>query len=394
MKTRLYIQSIGMLVGMIFGAGIFALPYSVVKAGIWWGLIHFLITFSLVLFLHLLYGEIIFNIPGKHRITGYVEILLGKKAKFISFLFTLFSYYGTLLIYVILGGLFLYNIDYLNFAQGFFIRTSPFFWSLIFLIFGSIFVILNLRKIGSINFYLTIPLFILVILLVFLTYSYVKTENFLMLDFFKSAQWFLPYGVFVFSFGGFAVIPEIKDILTGQKLSDFKKTIKISLFIIAIFYLTFIFNIVGISGINTSEDAFSGLIGFLGLEKLGTKIITVGSLIGFLAVFTSFMALATDLKSIFYFDYKISYKLSWGFSVLPILPLFLIASENFISILAAIGAIGLGVFGIFILLMAKKIKEKAEVKGDGLVFISKPILFITTFALVASALYEAIKIFI
>ena len=98
-----------MLVGMIFGAGVFALPASIAKAGIWWGSIHFFLAFFVVLFLHLLYGEIIFYIPGKHRITGYVEMLLGSRAKFIAFLFTLFSYYGTLLVYAILGGIFLFN---------------------------------------------------------------------------------------------------------------------------------------------------------------------------------------------------------------------------------------------------------------------------------------------
>src|SRR3989338_2520167 len=129
------VSAIGMLIGMIFGAGIFALPYSISKAGLFWGLIHFIAAFFIILELHLLYANIVFYLPGKHRFTGYVEILLGKKAKAIAFLSTLFSYYGTLLVYIILGGFFIFNI---------FPFLPSFYWSLIFLLFGSFFLFFNL----------------------------------------------------------------------------------------------------------------------------------------------------------------------------------------------------------------------------------------------------------
>jgi amino acid permease len=382
MKARLYVQSTGMLVGMIFGAGIFALPYSVAKAGIWWGIIHFLLAFFVIFFLHLLYGEIIFHISGKHRITGYIETLLGRQAKFIAFLFTLFSYYGTLLVYTILGGIFLYNA---------FPFISAFVWSLSFLILGIFIISFNLKKVGDINFYLSIPLFALVLLLVFLAAFHIETNNFRKLNFLATPFWFLPYGIFIFSFGGFAVLPEIRDILKNNSLADFKKVIKISLFFIAFFYLIFTLSVIGVSGAETSNDALSGIIG-----SLGETVIKIGSLIGLLAFFTSFIALATDLKNIFRFDYKISYNMSWLLAFLPVLLLFFLMPRNFISIVSAVGAIGLGAFGIFILFMAKKMKKRLSEEGinKGLLFLPSPVVHIIIFALLAGAVYEGLRFFI
>ncbi|MBU1957064.1 hypothetical protein KJ680_01545, partial [bacterium] len=62
---------------------------------------------------------------GKHRFTGYVEIFLGKQAKQFAFLTTIVSYYGTLLIYGLLAGLFLSNI---------FNQFSPAIFTIIFFI--------------------------------------------------------------------------------------------------------------------------------------------------------------------------------------------------------------------------------------------------------------------
>ena len=39
----------------------------------------------------------------------------------------------------------------------------------------------------------------------------------------------------------------------------------------------------------------------------------IGSIIGFLAVFTSFIALAVDMKSMFRYDYKIPRFFAWLF---------------------------------------------------------------------------------
>lgn len=102
-KINLYLKGAGLFVGMLFGAGVFALPYSILQAGVFWGAVYFIIALFLTIVSHLLYGEITFLTEGTHRFTGYARIHLGRFAKILALLSVLFGYYGTLLIYGLLG---------------------------------------------------------------------------------------------------------------------------------------------------------------------------------------------------------------------------------------------------------------------------------------------------
>ncbi len=73
---KLYFKGIGMMVGMMFGAGIFALPFAFSRAGFFWGMVLFAAAFLIMLFLHFLYAEVAYFTKGKHRFTGYAEIFL------------------------------------------------------------------------------------------------------------------------------------------------------------------------------------------------------------------------------------------------------------------------------------------------------------------------------
>lgn len=377
------------MIGMIFGAGIFALPYTFSKAGLFWGLFHFLITFLILLFLHFLYGEVAYYAKGKHRFTGYVEIFLGKKAKQFAFLITIASYYGTLLVYGLLGGLFLSN---------FFNGTYQFSISLLFFIAAGLLLLLRMTRIAEINFYLTIPLFGFIIYLLFTAVPSIRIENFLSnLNFGFKGSWFLPYGVWLFALSGFAALPETRDICFGQSLKFFKKIILISLIVSAVFYFLFILAIWGASNDKTSPEALAGIA-----QVLGTKALRVGSIIGFLAVFTSYLALAIDMKNIFRLDYGTPKFFAWLLTIFPPIALFLFGAVDYVRILGVIGALGLGTLGLFIIFMArslrKKIKEedseKIEKPTDGQY--SKPTKFlqiIVLSAILVGVIYELWRIF-
>ena len=57
---RLYIKGIGMMTGLIIGAGVFALPYAFAQAGVFWGTVHLVVSLFIVYFLHQWYGEVSF----------------------------------------------------------------------------------------------------------------------------------------------------------------------------------------------------------------------------------------------------------------------------------------------------------------------------------------------
>ena len=46
--SRLYIKGIGMMTGLIIGAGVFALPYAFAQAGVFWGTVHLVVSLFIV----------------------------------------------------------------------------------------------------------------------------------------------------------------------------------------------------------------------------------------------------------------------------------------------------------------------------------------------------------
>jgi len=345
-KTRL--KGIGMLVGMIFGAGVFALPFAVLKAGIFWGSLHFILALLIMIFLHLWYGEIAYCVPGNNRFTGYAAMFLGNKAKWFAFLITVLTYYGALLVYGLLGGIFLAN----------FFPLSPITLSLSVFVIGGILVFLHFEKLAGINFFLTVLLLGFVVLLLIIAFSYIKISNFdfANFNFSFSGDWFLPYGIWLFSLAGFAVLPEMRDMFIGATIKNFKRSILAGILICAVFYLIFIFTIIGVSGKMTTSDSLTGLA-----KVLGTPALVAGSLLGFLVVFTSFIALGADLKNIFRYDFHFPPWLVWLSVVVPPIFLFLTGAENFTRILGITGSIGLGLMGILIILMTRKLRRE---RGD------------------------------
>jgi amino acid permease len=346
---RLYFKGLGMMLGMIVGAGIFALPYVFSRAGFFWGIILFGAAFLITLFLSNLYGEIAYYTRGKHRYTGYVNIFLGRPAKHLAFLTTIASYYGSLLIYGLLGGLFLFNV---------FGNLSVFKFSLIFFSIAAVISWLNIEKVSSLNFYLTLPIFGFIIYLIFIAFPYIKIANFTGGNFVFNSDWFLPYGVWIFALGGFAALPETRDIFSKSPLKHFKRVIFLSLAVSAIFYFFFIFSVLGANGQFTTKDALSGLLNILGKEAF-----LIGSLIGFFAVFTSYIALAFDMKCIFNYDYKISPVFAWLLAVIPPIILFLAGIDDVVKLLEIIGAVGLGILGVFIILMRRRMRKRV-LEGD------------------------------
>lgn len=379
--VRVYLRGIGLLMGMTIGAGIFALPYIFSKAGFFWGIFHFAFTGLILLYLHLLYGEICYFTEERHRFPGQVTIFLGKRSGQFAFLTTIASYYGTFLVYGLLGGLFLFNI---------FGQFSPLSFSLFFFAVSAVFSLFNLNKIASINFYLTVPLVFFIVYLLFFSWPVINFENFqINLDWnhLKNSSWFLPYGAWLFALSGFSAIPEVRDIFYKRPLKTLRRGVFWGFIVSSFISFIFVATVFGVSGFNTAPDGLSGLV-----SALGKTAIFIGSIIGFLAVFTSQISLAADLKFLFKFDYKITTFFSWTWTVVPPIALFLLGASDFVKIIDLTGTLGMGVLGLFIILMARKLRKKFIEHKEFL--LSNPILenFVLV-AVIAGVTYELWKIF-
>ena len=330
------IGGFGLLLGMIIGAGTFALPYGFEKAGIGRSLALFGLVFLISWILHLLYAAIIYSTPGRHRFPGYVGRFLGVKAERAALVFTFFGSWGAMLAYGVLGGVFLHT------AFG----ISAFMGGLVFFMAGGFLFFLPLKSVGRANFYLTLPLLIFILVLAWELAPAVNVENFASSG---SSDWFLLYGILLFAFGGYSALPDLHDVLGANSRALSKKIIFASLFIAAVFYLVFIFAIWGASGPNATPDAFLGLG-----KAAGRGIIMVGSLIGILAVFTSYVVFGADLKLTFRYDYRIPETFSWLLAFLPPVFLFWLGFTDLVKILSLVGSVGLGVFAVFVLLISWK----------------------------------------
>jgi amino acid permease len=316
-------------------------------------IIYFLFLGSLVILIHLIFGELAILTPDLKRLPGFAKFHLGNLAEKISLISAIFGTYGTLLAYFAIGGNFLANL----FSPVFNERNLIFI--LLYFLLGSIFIYFGISPISKVEFLDSVLFFLILVLLFPFFGKFFKFENLFLNQKLKISNFFLPYGPILFSLWGLAMIPEVEEILKEKK-EDLKKVILISILISALFYFSFAILVAGISGVDTSEDAISGLEKFL-----GKKFSKIFYFFGTITTFTSFVALGLTLEKVFWYDFKINKNLAWFLASFPPLILFLAGFNKFLQIISFVGSVMLGIDGILVLLMYyKKFKsQNSKVKS-------------------------------
>jgi amino acid permease len=365
MEKRNFLRAISTLTGTIIGVGFFSLPYVLSKVGIFLMIVYFLFLGSLVILLHLFFGELAISTPDLKRLPGFAKFHLGNLAEKISLISAILGTYGTLLAYLVIGGNFLANL----FTP--ILSKENLVFNLLYFLLGSIFIFFGISPISKIEF-LDSALFFLILVLLFPFFGkFFKFENLFLKQPLKISNFFLPYGPILFSLWGLAMIPEIEEILKERK-EDLKKVIFISILISSLFYLSFAILVAGISGVDTSEDAISGLEKFL--PENFSKILYF---FGAVTTFTSFIALGLTLEKVFWYDFRMNKNLAWFLTSLPPLILFLAGFNKFLLIISFVGSVMLGIDGILVLLMYhKKVKSQNSKVKSLLVYFLILILFV------------------
>ncbi|MDO8504162.1 MAG: amino acid permease, partial [bacterium] len=296
------------------------------------------------LLIHYLYADVALATPDFLRLPGYAKIHLGNWARNLALLSLLLGSFGSLLAYLIVGG------EFLRSLLGDFLGGSAFFYTFLYFALGALLILIGVKAIARIEFWGLIVFLIALIFLFFKGMPLFKPEN-LLVGNFSLRNIFLPIGPIIFSLWGATMVPEIEEMLIGDKKS-LKKVILISILIAAIVYALFTVFILGINGRQTTEFGLTGLTGLL-----GQGVLRLGFLAGFLATFTSFIAIGLYLRNMLHYDFKIPKILAWFLvSSVPIV-LFLAGLKNFISIISFVGSIMLGIEGILVLLIYRKIKR-------------------------------------
>jgi len=347
MRDKKFFPALAILIGVIIGAGIFGIPYVIARSGIIPGLFYFLILGGAVLLLHLFFGEIVLRTKGKHRLIGYSQKYLGKWGKILITISTILGTTGVLLAYIIIGGEFLKIIfSPLSGLSSFYF--SLFFWAILIY-----FLSKGIKLIARAEIFTNSAFFIIIFVVFCFLLPKINLENFILIN---PKYVFLPYGVIMFSLMGFIAIPEMADVLkTPEERKSFKKIIIVASAIVIILYFLFSLAVVGVSGKDTSPEALSGLVPFL-----GQKVIILGALFGVITLADSFLIICLYLKNTLIYDYNFPKILaSLISSGLPLI-LFLIGFRSFIEVIGFVGTILGMIEGIVILLIFTKVKKLGD----------------------------------
>lgn len=333
--------------GTIIGAGVFVLPYIANLSGIWLFIFWLVIISAFLILTHLIFGEISLRTSTRHYLPGYAQIYLGRSYKWIFILSTIPLFVFSLLIYLLLGGQFLNNIFStigINGNIGYFI-----FWAL-----GCFFILANLRTAMSVDFYISLALVFLIVAISIIGLNYFNTQN---INFsFNASNFFLPYGAIFYALSGLAIVPELKELLgrMGQTKS-LKPSIIWGIVLPVVLYLVFVFAVLGVAGNQVSPEAISSL-----KSTVGDYIVFIGSIFGFLAVFTSFIIFGLYLKDSLRFDFSVPWPIAVAFTIFVPALLFLFGAKSLPVLISLIGAVSGGLESIFLLLIHKKAQEKGQ----------------------------------
>jgi len=373
MEHKNFFYAVSVLIGTIVGVGIFAIPYVCAQAGMLVGFLYFILIGGAILLLHLFYGEIILRTEGEHRLAGYAEKYLGGWGKKIVGAIIIFEFYGAMLAYLIVGGGFLSTI--FNKLLG----GSDFLWALIFFALGSLAILFGMRLIGAIEVFMTFFLLVIIGVLFFKGLPHINFGNLTKINL---TNFFLPYGIILFSLTGGAAIPEMRQILKGEE-KKLKKAIIWGTTIAVFASFLFGFSIVGITGSLTTQTGIEGLVPFL-----GDWILMLGAFFGFLAVATSFLIIGLNLRNVFWRDYKINKILAWLLACFVPLVAYLLGLINFIVIIGLVGAIAGGLEGISMILIYRQAKSRGERASEYSLKVSPLFIFGLIFLFALGIIYQ------
>jgi len=341
-----YIYPIAVFSGGMVGVGFLSLPYIAMQSGIWLTLLYFLVLTALVIEINLIFCQISLKTPDFKRFPGFVGHYLGKWAEFFAIVLVILGTFGVLLVYLLIGGQFLTSVFQPLFSG------SELTYVLVYFFAVSIIIYFDIKVVAKVEFWIIVLLFLCLFFVFIEGFSHIKLSNIFIQNPGGFNNFFLPYGPLLFALWGIGLIPEVEEMIPKNK-KQLKTIITISTVIISVFYLLFIFLILGITGKQTDPTALIGLKNFF-----PNTLILISLLIGTLATFTAFITQGIIFKETLMFDLKIKHWQAFVMTCCPPLILFLLGLKSFVSLLSFTGGVFLGINGILILLMYKKIKGK------------------------------------
>jgi len=360
--------AIATLIGTIIGAGILGIPYVIMKSGLGIGLFHLILVGVIMTIVMLYLGEIALRTRKNHQLAGYAEKYLGKKGKILMFIAFAFGIYSAILAYLIGEG---NSLSFLFFNNGdYSLQFGILFW-----FFLSILTYSGLKALEEGELIgITLILGMVVAVTIF-SWDKIEISNLIYNNY---ENFFVPFGVILFAFLGFAAIPEVERIL-GKDKKPLKKTILFANILVFFLYLIFTIVVLGFKGSLTPQ---------LSTIALGKRFIVLG----ILTMFTSYLALSIALIDSLKLDFHISKNKAFLYVISIPLALFILLDTfqlaQFTKVLGIGGVISGGLTAILILFMVKSAKKNGDVKPAYSIPYSKVLNWILILIFVIGAVLE------
>ena len=354
-------RAIFTIIGGTIGVGFLALPYSIYKFGVLYGLAVIVLVAILTVIINLAYADIITFDKGNRQIPGYIRKYFGSIPSHIITIIIITGLIGILFAYGLVSG----NI--LKILLSYFgLHISSNFLGLIFVIFSILVSRYGIKFISKVSTFTVVILIFAIIILVSISIPRIDTSNFSNLNF----KYFpLLFGVSIFSLYSAGSIPVIDEII-GYNIKNYKRAIIIAGIITLIIYV--IFSLV--LALSFGQRLTSELIGCFGKEYFISSILL--SILTLIAIFTCFCLVANNIKEILHYDYKLPSKVSFLFifSILTWLLAFDIFS--FEQILSKVGNFSLVIqnLGILALWFKLKANKRTSIVSIVIIMISALIL--------------------
>lgn len=360
------------LVGTIIGAGFLAIPYTVMRSGFLPGLITIIVV-GIAMALTMLYlGEIVLRTNGYHQLTSYASRYLGKRGKQLMAFAMLIGIYGALVAYFMAEGQSL-SVLITGTTDNALVFGLAFWLVLTFLTRQGINALKKAEPIG------VILAIILVISLVLFTASKIDFTN---LTYINTSNLLVPWGIVIFAFIAYSVVPELKRLLNNDGQS-MKRAIINSYVIASLIYIIFTAIVLGYKGQATPQ---------LATIALGAPFI----LLGIITMTTASLALSIALTDLFHQDYHFSKNRAWLATTLVPMILYVILvltkSAGFSTILSITGIITGGLSFVLILAMVGNAKRYGDRIPEYSMPLSRTLRIILTFIILAGAIANLIKL--
>ncbi|MCL4406366.1 MAG: hypothetical protein M1586_02510 [Patescibacteria group bacterium] len=357
-----------MLASLIIGAGMFSLPYVTSRSGLIVGLVYLVVFTGLMSLIHLFYADVVAD-DRDSRFVGQSRRYLGKAGFFFGAVAILIGTTLALTIYLILT---------VGFASLVFPRLPTLAAAVIFWAAAGLAIGLGVKEIAGVDSLLTIFMVFLAATVAFfgLRSGHTAMGGLDLWPVAGASLLLLPLGPFLFSLNGRAAIVSLRDYFDTNRLDKrkMKQAIILGTSIPAFVYLFFIVGIIMLAAGAPAKDIVQDLAFLPAYARP-----VIGGL-GLIAIFTSYIFLGLELKSIFERDFGLRKGLAFAATIFPALFFYLFGERNLVDLIAAAGGIFIAIESILVILMWEKTKSKK-------LFINRVIIIV----FVLGAVYEVWK---